>query len=102
MPVKKLIEKLKKKDWRTHSRSISFNHEISYFGKEFRRNTVAMLVSALGLVAALMWQDAIKTWINAVIPMNDPQNYLIKSYAAIIVTFVAVIGIYFISKLNPR
>jgi len=102
MSVRKLIEKLKKKDWRAHSRDISLNHGISDFSKEFRKNTIAMMVSALGLVAALMWQDAIKTWINDVFPLTDPQNYLIKSYAAIVVTFVAVIAIYILSKLSPR
>jgi len=102
MSIRKLFEELKKKDWRAHSRSITLNHNISDFGKEFRKNTIAMIVSALGLVAALMWQDAIKTWINNIIPTDDPKNYLIKIYAAVIVTFIAVIGIYLLSKLIPR
>jgi uncharacterized BrkB/YihY/UPF0761 family membrane protein len=102
MPVKKLIEDLKKKDWRVHSRSIDFNHRISDFGKEFRKNTIAMIVAALGLVMALMWQDAIKTWINAIFPIGDPQNYMIKTYAAFLFTFLAVTMIYFMSKLNPK
>jgi len=102
MPVKKLIEDLKKKDWRAHSRSIDFNHRISDFSKEFRKNAIAMIVAALGLVVALMWQDAIKTWINAIFPINDPQNYLIKMYASLLFTFLAVTLIYFISKLSPE
>jgi len=102
MPVKKFIENLKKKDWRAHSRRIIFNHGVSDFSKEFRKNTIAMLVAALGLVVALMWQDAIKTWINIVFPINDPQNYMIKTYAAFLFTFLAVTMIYFMSKLSPN
>ena len=102
MTVSKFLEDLKKKDWRAHSRSIALNHRISDFSKEFRKNTVTMIVSALGLVAALMWQDAIKTWINSVIQIDDPNNYLIKTYAALVVTFIAVIMIYLLSKLIPR
>jgi hypothetical protein len=102
MPVRKLIEELKKKDWKAHSRSIVFNHGISDFSKEFKKNTIAMIVAALGLVVALMWQDAIKTWINVVIPINDAQNYIIKMYASLLFTFLAVTIIYFISKLNPQ
>lgn len=66
-----------------------------------RKNTTTLIISALGLVAALMWQDAIKSFINAVIPVEDPQNYILKAYAAAVVTFVSVIGIYILSKLNP-
>jgi hypothetical protein len=89
-----------KQDWRQQKRSLILNHEVSKFTKAFRENFATLIISALGLVAALSWNDAIKTTIDTLFPSVG--NVIYKYYVAITVTVVSVIITYFISKLKPK
>jgi len=91
---------LKPKDWRHQKRSLIINHEVSKFTKAFRENFATLIISALGLVAALSWNDAIKSAINTFFPAESDLIY--KFYVAIIVTIISVVITYFITKLKPK
>jgi hypothetical protein len=60
-----------------------------------------LATSAFGLVAALAWNDAIKTIITQYIP--DGAGQILGSIIyAVIVTIIAVIIIYYLGRLNAR
>jgi len=61
---------------------------------------VSLIISAFGFVAALFWRDAIKAFINEVVPQG--QGLAAQFTAAIIVTVIAVIAIYIVSKYLTR
>jgi len=89
-----------KPSWRQQRRSMIINHEVSKFTRAFRENFATLIISALGLVAALSWNDAIKTTIDTLFPSVG--NVIYKYYVAIIVTVLSVIITYFISKIKPK
>jgi hypothetical protein len=97
MSVKSIF---KKKDWRARSRSMILNGEVSNFTKTFKNNFTTLLISALGLLAALTWQEAIK---EAIIKLLPGQNTVVyKFYIAITVTIISVTATYFLSKFKSE
>ena len=103
MTENKLIAKTsepKPNEWKQQKRSLIINHEVSKFTKAFRENFATLIISALGLVAALSWNDAIKTSIDTLFPSVG--NVIYKYYVAIIVTIISVVITYFISKIKPK
>ena len=97
--LERFLDKIKRKDWKALRRSLIINYEISKFSKVFKDNLVTLLISAFGLVAALSWNDAIKTAIDVLIP---ERTVAYKFYTAIIITLFSVIVTYFISKFKSR
>ena len=97
MPIRKLFDK---KDWKLHRRSLMINHEVSQFTKTFRDNFTTLFISALGLVAALTWNDAIKEAINTLLP--DQKTLVYKFYVAVVVTVISITATYFLSKLKTE
>ena len=87
-------------DWKMQKRNLIINNEVSKFTKAFRENFVTLIISALGLVAALSWNDAIKTTIDTLFPTVG--NFIYKYYVAIIVTIVSVVITYFLSRMKPK
>jgi len=83
--------------WRDRRRSIIINNEVSKFTKAFKENFITLIISALGLVAALSWNDAIKAVITTLFPEND---LAYKFYVAVIVTAMAVVITYFLSRIK--
>jgi hypothetical protein len=62
---------------------------------EIREKTTGYLLTALGLVAALAWNDAVISLINFLFPFNK-DSILIKFIYAIVITFIIVIiSVYF-------
>lgn len=61
---------------------------------------VSLIISAFGFVAALFWRDAIKALIEEVVPQG--QGITAQFTAAIIVTIIAVVAIYIVSKYLTR
>jgi hypothetical protein len=91
---------LKDKDWKAKSRNMILNGEVSKFTKTFRNNFTTLLVSALGLVAALSWNDAIKEAIIALFPGKNSVVY--RFYIAITITIVSITTTYFLSKIKTE
>ena len=100
--VAKIIEKWRKRDWHYEKGRMAFHEETRKFAKAFKENFTTLMISAFGLTAALIWQDAIRTFINTIAPIDDPQNYALKFYAAVVVSFVAITATYFLSKLKTN
>lgn len=89
-----------KKDWKHQRRTLTINHEVSNLTKAFRENFATLIISALGLVAALSWNDAIRSTIDTLFPKTGGIIY--KYYVAILITIIAVLLTYFISKLKSK
>lgn len=68
------------------------------FSEKFKTTMLTLVVSAFGFVAALSWNDAIKSSIETLIPPANSVVY--KFLAAIIATTIAVAATYFISKIS--
>ena len=94
------VKNIFKKDWRAKSRSMIINGEVSNFTKTFRNNFTTLLISALGLVAALSWNEAIKEAVITLIPGEKTVVY--KFYIAITITIISVTFTYFLSKLKSQ
>jgi hypothetical protein len=95
-----LKEILRKKDWRAKRTSMIINGEVSNFTKTFRNNFTTLLISALGLVAALQWNDAIKGVVTTLFPGKSTVIY--NFYIAITITIISVTLTYFLSKFKSE
>lgn len=95
--LKSLINRLKRKSWKVHRQS-KLNHELITFSKKFRENFTTLIISSFGVVAALTWQDMIKTAINEFFPQQSVVVY--KLYVAVVVSVIAIIVTYFLSKFK--
>ena len=82
---------------KTHLEHIKEN--TSQLKQEVRERTIGYILAALGLVAGLAWNDAIKALIDYLFPLS--QNGLLAKfiYAAFITAFVVFVSIYF---LQPK
>jgi len=75
----------------------------SRFVSTFRSQLAALLISALGLVTALRWNDVIKRTIDLIFPGALGTGLLYDYVSAIMVTVVVVLIILLVSKLeNPK
>ena len=63
---------------------------------DIKGTMITLIVSAFGFVAALFWRDAIKELIADVVPEGEGLAYSFG--AAIFVTIIAIIAIYFVSR----
>ena len=59
--------------------------------KEVRERTVSYLVAALGVVAGLAWNDAVKALLEFLFPLSSANSLVVKFLYAILVTFVVVL-----------
>ena len=62
----------------------------------FRGVVATAIISSFGFVIALFWRDAITATINKIIPEGEELFY--QYLAALVVTIVAVVVIYLVSK----
>ena len=67
---------------------------------EVKGKVMAAIAAAFAFVIALTWNDAIKTGVDQLIASMGiiGTSYLLKVLAALIVTVIAVIGIWIASK----
>jgi len=70
------------------------------FHKEIRKNIVTAVTAALGFMIALVWRDAIQESIDKIMTYIGLTGdvYLFRIFSAVLVTFIAVIGVMFISR----
>ena len=87
-------------EWKQLRRGMVINNEVNKFTKTFKDSFATLIISALGLVAALSWNDAIKTAIDTLFPKTGVIFY--KFYVALLVTIISIILTYFISKLKSK
>ena len=89
----------KEENWKKQSRSIMLNNEVNNFKKASKDNFITLMVSAMGLVTALSWNDAIKSTIANFFPSD---SYVYKLYAALTVTIIAVVLTYILVKMRTN
>ena len=68
---------------------------------ELREKTIGYIVAALGLVAGLAWNDAIKSVIEFFYPLNENTLWA-KVIYAVIVTGLIVLVSYFLMKWSKK
>jgi hypothetical protein len=71
---------------------------IKEFGTEFRESIKKLLTAAFGFVAALSWNEAIKSFIQTVVPQQNQWPYLVLN--ALVITFVAVVVVFLVSRVG--
>lgn len=64
--------------------------------KEIKKQTLTLIVAALGFVAALIWKDAISSWLAPLYESGEGAMGL--TIAALVVTIVVVIVTIVITK----
>jgi hypothetical protein len=69
------------------------------FNLELRKNLHTAIIAAFSFIIALAWRDAISEYLIAITSLSPFQGKLI---GAIIVTFLAVIGIIIVSSLLAK
>ncbi|MBI2545466.1 MAG: hypothetical protein HYW22_02640 [Candidatus Aenigmarchaeota archaeon] len=74
--------------------------EIDEFRKTFRQSLLTFVTSAFGVGAALMWNDTIKEALTNITPQGS--SLLVKVYSALIITSIAVLATYWLSKWNAK
>jgi len=104
--VPKLLEDFKrknlKKDWHFEKRRMFLHEETKKFARTFRTEFATLIISAFGLTVALLWNDALKSFINMVFPAEDPNNTMFKVYVSVVVTVLAITTTYLLSKLKSE
>jgi thiosulfate reductase cytochrome b subunit len=61
---------------------------------EVRKSSIGYILTALGLVAGLAWNDAITAAINALFPLDKNALWVKFAYAAIITLAVVIVATY--------
>lgn len=62
--------------------------------KEIRTRTIGYILTALGLVAGLAWNDAIKSLIDRLFPLETDGIWVKFAYAVIITLVVIIISVW--------
>ena len=89
----------KLRDWREQSRNIDVTHEISKFTRSFRDNFFTLMISAMGLVVALSWNNFWTEWVKTLTVENSISYKLI---IAVAMTIFAVVITYVFSRFKSN
>lgn len=75
-----------------------------FFGSEFKKQTATAIIAAFGFIIALVWRDLIVKFIQENInpSLLESYPYLAELFTAIIITFIAAIGIALVTRWQKR
>lgn len=76
--------------------------EIKSVRKEVKDRTIGYIVTALGLVAGLAWNDAIRSLIDFYYPLSSNGVWAKMIYAAILTMFVALFSLYLVRIIKKE
>jgi hypothetical protein len=76
--------------------------ELKSVKHEVRNKTVGYIVTALGLVAGLAWNDAIKSLIEYYFPLTDQNVWAKVIYAAILTLIIVFISVYLVRIMKKQ
>ena len=79
------------------NKKIVLNNEIKQFSKAFKENFITLIISSLGLLVALTWNNLWTSWVST-LPVENTLTY--KFLIAMIITVIAVILTYMLSKVK--
>lgn len=90
---KQLVSQFKKQGGHLHRRSL-------HVASKFRDHAATAIIAALSFLIALSWKDFISKIIkeNIAISSLEKYSYLAELYAAVIITFIAIIVIMIVSR----
>lgn len=71
-------------------------------GREVKEKTVGYILAALGLVAGLAWNEAIKSIIDQFFPSSGNSILIKFMYAVLVTLLVVVVSIYLIKFTNKK
>lgn len=86
--IKKVKEKIKE--------------EIHSVRKEVKDKTIGYIVTALGLVAGLAWNDAIKSLIEFYFPLSGQGIWAKLIYAGLLTLVIVLISVYLVKIFNKE
>ena len=84
-------------DWRNQRRHLAVNDELAKFTKSFKTNFFTLVISAMGLVVALSWNNFWSSWIST---FTTQDTLFYKFLVAMFMTALAVVFTYVLSKLK--
>ncbi len=76
-------------------------NKVSRVQKEFRKQTLGYIVGALSLVAGLAWNDAVKTIIEYIFPLDKNSMWIKLIYAVILTVIIILVTISLNRFLGP-
>jgi hypothetical protein len=100
MVVSKVLERLKKRDWRYHKATMQVHKEVRGFSQHFKTNFWTLAISTFRIATGLVWYDVWKAIIDELFPNRN--TFDIKLFVAILVTLVAIFGTYVVTRLQKR
>ena len=90
---KKLSKKFKKYDTK------SIKETKSNFKKEFNKQLLTAISAAFAFLIALSWREPISELLNKLLePLGETQTIVLKFVGALLLTFVAVIILMFLTR----
>ncbi len=78
--------------WKTESAAL---------GVEVKEKVVGYILAALGLVAGLAWNEAVRALIEAVFP-GDTNSLLAKFVYAVAVSIIVIVVSLYLTRLNKK
>jgi hypothetical protein len=112
MVMKKVIDKIKRKDWQNrldkikkgdwhyNKAKMQVHSEVKDFSKHFKENFWTLAVSTFGIATGLIWYEVIKSIIDEFFPNRS--TLLIKFYVAILVTIISITGTYVVTRIKNK
>lgn len=118
MVIKKIMNRLKKKDWAYQQSKINMmnklqgngwhmqkakmqvSSEVRSFRRHVSQNFWTLAISTFGIANGLVWYDVWSTIVNEFFPERN--TLLIKVYVAIIITIFTIAATYVVTKLRDR
>jgi len=97
MIIKKIKKLFSNADWKQQRTQMTLKHEMTKFTKAFRDNFITLMISSLGLLVALSWNNFWNTWVSS-LTVENSVSY--KFYIAFSMTILAVILTYIFSRLK--
>jgi uncharacterized membrane protein (DUF2068 family) len=76
--------------------------QVIIFTGDVLTTTAALLTSALGLVAALAWNNFMQAWLPTINPLNVHDPIIKDLVYALVVTLIAVLSVVLISRVRKR
>jgi len=100
MVIKKVLSKIKKRDWRYQKAKIQAFSEVRGFSKHMKDNFWTLTISTFGIATGLVWYDVVKMMIDEFFPNRN--TLLIKFYVAVLITMVAIMATYVITRVRNK
>jgi len=97
--IKEYVSKMNKNGWRSERRAMILTSELEKFRKSFKHNFVTLMISSLGLLVALTWNNFWNAWVAT---LSNENTLMYKFYISISMTILAVVLTYLFSRMKGQ